>query len=457
MTPIAFFLFALLIPWVMGFAIIKPFLKQRYGYQAFAIGAGYVLGWFVTTLILRVYDYFQRPFELYEIVAIECIIAIPLLFLKARQCSIEELRLEKAPSNLSYFLAITIVVLLLYRFGLTAVDLLSKPVFPWDGWSSWSAKAKIFFYYKSIPSLSDVLTFWQFTDETMVSANGARHPYFISLIQTYTALCWGDWDDNIVNLPWWGLGLATVFVVYGSLRYLGIKMLPAILASYAAVSMPIWDIHISLGSYADIWVGASLFCSLCFLMFVLSYKERRLLFVFFIFCMITYLTKNTALIFVLSLLLVVIWHWLGWVWSIILLILGLGLYLVGHAWLDDELITYLRNLLSSGFNKKMLTYNPVEKLVWHEWFLMDNWHYLFLGGVVSVILFPLQKCRSDLYRLKLLVVSGVCLILLMLLLTLLTTKMSSLNFVAYFNRVSLYFVLVYALIPVSIYSLHRDD
>ncbi len=153
MMSIAFFLFALLMPWILGFAIVKPFLKQRYGYMAFALGAGYVLGWFVTTLILRIYDYFQRPFELYEIVAVECIVAFPLLFLKARQCSIEELRLEKAPSSLSYFLAIMIVVLLLYRLGLTAVDLLSKPVFPWDGWLSWSAKAKMFYYSQEIPPL----------------------------------------------------------------------------------------------------------------------------------------------------------------------------------------------------------------------------------------------------------------------------------------------------------------
>ncbi len=455
MMAIAFFLFALLMPWVLGFVIIKPFLKQRYGYAAFALGAGYVLGWFVTTLILRIYDYFQRPFDIYEIVAIECIVAFPLLFLKARQCSIEELRLEKTPSNLSYLLVIMIVVLLLYRLGLTAVDLLSKPVFPWDGWHSWSAKAKAFYYAQEIfPLAWDGNRFWEFNHLDFALVGGARHPYFIALIQTYTAMAFGSWSDGVVNLPWLGAGVALLLFIFGGIRYFGGALLPSILTGYAVVSLPIFDTHVSLGSYADLWVGFCIIIVSFLLVALLVFNELRLFFLLFIFILITYLTKNTALVFLLGLLFVVFWHWFGKVaFLLLLMLLAVGLYFLSDWVMSVELYRSLLNLLSSDLPRNLFSYNPVSVQVIEEWILLDNWHYVFLAGLISPLFFFSDKKKNNSTGFILLLIASFSFLLVMLILTFFTHKISEITFFAYFNRVSLYFIPVFALIPASVYHL----
>ncbi len=451
---IASFLFALLMPWLLGFAIVKPFLKQRYGYKAFALGVGYVLGWFVTTLILRIYDYFQRPFDLYEIVAIECIIAIPLLFLKARQCSIEELRLEKAPSNLSHLLVIMIVVLLLYRWGLTAVDLLSKPVFPWDGWHSLSAKAKAFYYAQEILPLAwDENRFH--LDFALVS--WTRHPYFIVLIQTYTAMAFGSWSDGVVNLPWLGAGVAMLLCIFGGIRYFGGALLPSILAGYAVVSLPIFDTHVSLGSYADLWVGFCILIVSFLLVAFLVFNELRLFFLLFIFILITYLTKNTALVFLLGLLFVVFWHWFGKiVFLLLLMLLAVGLYFLSDWVMSVELYRSLLNLLSSDLPRNLISYTLVSVQVSDEWILFDNWHYVFFAGLISPLFFFSDKKKNNSTSFILLLIASFSFLLVMLILTFFTYKISEITFFAYFNRVSLYFIPVFALIPTSVYYLLNE-
>ncbi len=456
MMAIAFFLFALLMPWVLGFAIVKPFLKQRYGYKAFALGAGYVLGWFATTLILRIYDYFQRPFDIYEIVTIECIVAFPLLFLKARQCSIEELRLEKAPSNLSYFLAIMIVVLLLYRLGLTAVDLLSKPVFPWDGWYSWSAKAKAFYYAREISPLdSPHIGFWQLDNPSdTVLVGGYHHPYFVSLIQSYTAMAWGMWSDNIINTPWLGCGIALALCIFGGLRYLGSNLLLATMACYAVVSLPMLDTHISLGSYADLWVGLSFLILVLLFIVALVYGENKLLMLSMIFAIIIYLTKHNALLFVvLVLAFVYCWYLLGGIASTGLLFFLCTALFITKDWVNNELAEMLSLLISHGF-KIIIVYNPVADLAWREWLRFDNWHYVFVAGLMSVVLLlKLKRRNHHKSGFMLLIVAAFSSLFVMLIITFFTTKMYDIVFNAYFNRASLYFMPVFTLISVSVYHL----
>ncbi len=456
MIQTAFFLFALLIPWLLGFAVIKPFLRQRQGYLPFALGVGYLLGWFLTILILRAYDYFQRPFDIIEIVIIECIITLSLLFIKAKYCIIEEQRLEKAPSNFTYFLVIFLTLLLLYRWGLTAVDLFSKPVSPWDGWASWSAKAKIFYYFKEIPELSrGDIPFWYSSHPEIKAAAGASHPYFISLVQTYSAMAWGDWDDNMVNWPWLGASVAVVLVVFGGLRYLGVKLLPSFLTVYAVVSLPVWDTHISLSSYADIWVGFALLVASFLLVIVLSYREWRLLACLFTILLIVYLTKHTALVFTLPLGIVVLWRFLGGFTTItVLVFLALGIYwLYGNLTID--IATEMTKILGSGTGA-LFSYNPVLTEVWREWMIADNWHYIFIASTGCLVLLA-SKAINRQRQFKLLIVAGIAAFLMMLVITFLTTKISAELFIGYFNRVTLYFIPIFVLIPASVYSLLDKD
>lgn len=458
---LAFFELAMLIPWILGFAIVKPFLKQRSGHLFFAIGAGYVLGWFVTTLILRVYDYFERPFDIYEIVAIECAIAIPLLFLPAKELRIDELRLEKSPPRLVWLLLGVIVCLLFYRWGLTMVDLLSKPVFPWDGWLSWSAKAKIFYYSQDIPPLTKPFTpFWALSNAEEVAVYGKRHPYFVSLVQTYAAMAWGGWSDEIVSIPWLGLSVATAFGVFGGLRSLGADWLPSILAGYLVVSMPIFDIHVSLGAYADLWVGVAFLVTVLLVVIFFEHKDRNLLPLIFVFALIVYFSKNTALVFFVGLACVIAWRFFGWkICFSVTAILGLCFYWLLSGGVGHASFKTLSGLLSSGFTENMLAFNfSVKEFVLRQWVILDNWHYAFIAGCITYVLaFFCSKKHNRHLGMSFLAASAIGSFVVMLFITFFTRKMMGSDFVGYVNRVSLYFMPLFALLPIAVYQLIRKN
>lgn len=455
------FCLILLMPWILGFALLKPFLQQRQGYVLFSLGAGYVLGWFVITLIFRFYGYLQRPFDIYELAVIVSVAACSLLFIKTEKGNYLEPEIVNSTFN-NRLLAALVILPLLYRWGLSGVDLLSKPVFPWDGWYSWSAKAKAFYYAQdTIPLYGEVTPFWNTDSVNVAFVGGQEHPYFVSLIQSVTATAWGSWDDNIVNLPWLGLSVACALIIVGGLRYLGADLLPAVLTSYAVVSLPIFDTHISLGSYADVWVGVALLISAFLLVMLLLYKKWRLLLPLCIFLLIVYMAKNSALVFIAALLYTAVWFYLGARRSVALLVffaLLAILYLIGKEWLAIELPESLQNLLPGSFRGEIIAHNPVYGDVWREWLIYDNWHYTIIACLASLafIFLPRQK-NNRLSGFSLLIVVGVLSLLLMLAITLLTKNIPPKYFVTIFNRASLYFIPVLLMTPVGIFYLLRDN
>lgn len=454
----AFFILAMLIPWLLGYSIVKTFLYRRNGCQAFAIGSGYILGWFIASLILRLYDYTDRPFDITEIVLIECFLVLPLLLLQIKKYPIAMVRSEERVSKVTYFLSVLIVLLLVYRYGLTAVDLFSKPVFPWDGWLSWSAKAKVFYYAQKIPLLYGYeMSFWRIDDPNVFVVFGARHPYFVSLVQAYVAIAWGGWDDNIVNVPWLGVSVATFFTLFGGLRYLGSQLLPAMLACYAVVSLPMFDAHISLGSYADIWVGLAFLTSLFFLIIMLSHNDWRLAIMLFVFVLITYNAKHTALVFMVVLVVVLSWRLMSRVVMFMFATFLLIAVYLSRDWMNTELYKLLKPLLSSGVKQKVIEYNGVGDQVWLEWILLDNFHYVFIASLVSLVLLIMCGRQKHFRGFTLLLVASVTALCTMLVITFLSKKMTGIGFRGYFNRISLYFLFVFALIPVSVYELIKKD
>lgn len=457
MTNLLLFMLAAFMPWVLGYAIVKLFFRTG-NYQLFAIGTGYVVGWYATSLLLRGYDYLDWPFEAITLCVAGYSLVALLLILQPKQTVATRVYQKKLSFKLVFILSTLIITLLLYRWGLTAIDLLSKPVLPWDGWASWSAKAKIFYYYKEIYELySSYIPFWEFETADGISAGAVRHPYFISLIQTYMAIAWGGWSDSIVNLPWLGLHIALVCIIVGGLRYLGVSFLPSLLTAYAAASLPMSDTHVSLGAYADLWVGVIFLAAVLLLVMALVFYQWRLLVLVIMLILMLYFTKNTAVIFVFTLIYMLLWRFLGRYFAMALLLaLLFGLY-YGIGWQNTQVAKLLQQFFSSGVHQQLIIYNDVTHLVWLQWGILDNWHYVFFASLLSMVIAMLsvnkgRKCCAF----ELIAVIGAACIIIILALALFTAKMPVAAFTAYFNRITLYFVFILIVIPVMAYHFLVD-
>ena len=74
--------------------------------------------------------------------------------------------------------------------------------------------------------------------------------------QVWTNLALGRWDDSLMNIPWWLLAVAFMFVVYAALRHAGYQALGALLGTWMVSSLPLANVHVALAGYADLPMAA---------------------------------------------------------------------------------------------------------------------------------------------------------------------------------------------------------
>jgi hypothetical protein len=105
-------------------------------------------------------------------------------------------------------------------------------------------------------------------DEWLAGASGyfdvaPQYPATVPLLQVWSCIALGRWDDAAMNWPWLLLLGALVFIVYGSLRDADITPLGSLIGAYLVASLPFVDTHVALAGYADLpmavaYTGAAL-------------------------------------------------------------------------------------------------------------------------------------------------------------------------------------------------------
>ena len=146
---------------------------------------------------------------------------------------------------------------LVLRFALLLAEAVSRPLFPWDAWSHWATKARVWFELKSmVPFVST--SEWFQAGGLAYTDSSPHYPGTVPLLQTWGATALGHWDDALVNLPWWLTGVAFALAIYGFLAQRGFDPLWALIGAWLVVSLPILDAHIALAGYADLPLAAFL-------------------------------------------------------------------------------------------------------------------------------------------------------------------------------------------------------
>ncbi len=83
-----------------------------------------------------------------------------------------------------------------------------------------------------------------------------EYPSTMPLLQVWNCICLGRWDDTLMNWPWWQIGTALTFAVYGGLRSQAVSALPALVGAFLVASLPLANVHVALAGYADLPLAA---------------------------------------------------------------------------------------------------------------------------------------------------------------------------------------------------------
>ncbi|MFO1413406.1 MAG: hypothetical protein U1F10_05745 [Burkholderiales bacterium] len=396
---------ALLLPWWLGIAFVATLDARTTplaapGEAAWRAGTGYLAGAFLLTVWMRLLSLAGVKFGLAVVGGPVLVAALALSFVAWRRAAPATGTRAFAPPPLAGALRIVWWALLAWlalRFALLAVELFTRPLYPWDAWTQWATKARVWYELGHVAPFARV--------DAWLAANGAayfdaspEYPPTMPLLQVWSCLALGRWDDTLMNAPWWAIGVALPLAVYGGLRAWGSEALPALVGAFLVASLPLANTHVALAGYADLPMAA--FYTAAALAFLRWTRSRS--------------TPDAVLAVVMAVACTQIKN-PGWFWAatllpgLVVVLLprrGLTVVLAGFAVAAFALVALARFKLSLFNYQVKLDYNPAWGDLVSSWFLLGNWHLLWYGAIAAALLAGRQLVAPALAPLTMVIAGG---------------------------------------------------
>ena len=409
-------LFGLLLPWALGIAAMLVIRDARRpldaaGELAWCAGTGYLIGALALTLWMRALSLAGIRFGAVAI-------ALPLLAATAalgvlgwrrhgglRGVVAGAMHSLLAPSGVSgtlRYLWLGLLAWLALRFALLGYEVALRPLYPWDAWIEWATKARVYFEFGTIVPFLPA--------DTWMAANGAawfdaspQNPVTLPLLQTWTCIALGRWDDALMNWPWWQFAVALTLFVYGGLCRQGLDRTCALIGAYLAASLPLVGVHVALAGYADLPLAIYLVAAVLVFMRWVTTRAVRDLGLVVLFAAACPLIKTTGAIWALTLI-------PGFAMALLaqrgpkLLAGGLGLAMFLVAVLAQT------QLVVAGHSLH-LDFAPAWSALGETYLLFANWHLLWYGFIGVAILAWRHLLAPPLAPLTAIVVAGLFFVL----------------------------------------------
>lgn len=396
---------ALLLPWIVGSAWMGALWDwSKPGSWAAVVGYGYVSGIVFTILLMLGFDAVGAGQHFFLIAAGLVLLGLPAAWMLLRTGATRSTptngpseRRKLAHWKTAAFLFIA--VLILFRLGSIGLEILWRPLYPWDAWMNWAPKARVWFEHGMlVPFVSQ--HDWAL-GRTAGAYTGITHqnwdyPPLVPLVQLWITLALERWDESLINLPWFACAVALLLALFGQLRAFGAGALLGLTAAYMVLAMPLVSTHIALAGYAELWIAAIYALSaMAFLRWV-EYRDIRQGLIALAFAAVLPLVKAPgfiwALTFVPALLVATIRaRWLipaalaaaaGFVALYLSSSIRFSVPVLGWVVLTPDEVRF------AGYRSGGLGFHDVWEPFAQNLFVLGNWHLLWFLVAVFLITLP---------------------------------------------------------------------
>lgn len=257
-----FIIVALVLPALLGVLWLDLFVPQAIGGRtALVWGNGLLAGLLVIPLLMRLLDALGVPlsFAATTWTASGLILLATLAHLKKQKKPADRALQQSAWHHLpqSHKILIAFIgALLAVRMTTLGLELIWRPLFPWDATMHWATKARVWFDAGSIVPFVENHQWLELGGEGVFTDHHPGYPITTPLLQVWMNSAIGRWDESLMNLPWLLclLGLGAAF--FGQARASGAGLVVALVFCYFLLSMPLINTHVALAGYADLFLGA---------------------------------------------------------------------------------------------------------------------------------------------------------------------------------------------------------
>lgn len=288
-----------------------------------------------------------------------------------------------------------------------------RPLFGWDAWLAWSAKAKAWLLSGQAVPFVDGPTWLADTAGATRTSLAHHYPELLTWLQVWLSSAAGGWNEPVVNIAWPVLWLALLAGCYGQWRELGAAPLTAGVGVYLLASLPLANVHAALPGYADLWVATVFVFAVLSLLRWREGGGRGHLILALALTLALPSLKLEGMVWATALLALVLWYLLaGHRRSVRVAAAGLSvLILVAVSWLLELPWLHLVFELVTGDRHGASMFDVLSS-TGSGLFTQDNWNLLwYLLPVVVISRWPALRSSPALTGLGLLLVAGLSLLL----------------------------------------------
>lgn len=311
-----------------------------------------------------------------------------LSFLRARQhekgLSTTDIAREWLSLSLAWRWALGLTAAwLAVRWLGAVVEVVNRPLFPWDAWSGYAVEAKLWFFNPEARTTIFATPFFQGQEIWMA---GNKHPPGIALIQLWVLQALGRWDDALMNIAWPVGMLSLGILLFGLLRLFGSDLCVSAVTTALVLTSPMLNTHVALAGYGDIWVGILLLVAVGAVMQAVGHNQLTLLLLSACAAVSLLVIKVSSLVWAPVIMLGLLFGLLSFSQSIIVLV---SLFVAGSAalWVYGHPI-YIPNIGHMGFSEGSVVWPRMPESgdvfnmdavvsVFQQLFLVDNWHFFW--------------------------------------------------------------------------------
>lgn len=368
------------------------------------LGESFFLGVLLVVLINNLAQLFKwnlNQSHFFYIVLTVSVIVFCACFYRLFKKSFFRFDLSRLKDSQNYFHIFAIALLLLH-FVLIVQQNQLLPLTPWDAWSGWVAKSKIW-HFEGLSQLIVNDPFWFRIDGSMVNQT-AHYPDGLSLLYAFHSGFWG-WNETPLNAVYPAMYVAFLLAFYGTLKSLT-NSRSAIIATLLLGTIPFVNTHIVLAGYADIWVAVFLAFAVFNVHLYQKYKRANHLVIAILFMLLMLLFKLESIIWFLIVLFSILFSRLtksNKLLALIVVILALiTWFFLGGVTVETqlgELALTPDYLAIPGLGKFALVYINTLPAWFEAVFFSRNWNLLWYS--IPVLIWAYLKAnRMNAHRLN---------------------------------------------------------